>query len=353
MALVRVYLLTYRRPSLLKRALTSLLAQTYRHWVCEVHNDDPDDPGPAAIVEALHDPRIHYFQHRENLGPVRSFNLAYKGGPEPLLSILEDDNWWEPPFLEKAVETLAANPEATVVWSNLRIWEENQDCSWSDTGRTVWTVNGDQDSAAFSWPNPIQSTDAIHSQGAMVARSAVSRRALVPEQTPLSIIEHLRERLLPGRWVLLKVPLANFAVTRQTARTSDRGEWACAQALVAASYFAGSRPAPHEIDGIWQTLRNARPPSTSALFVVALSGVSPLAILRFSTLSDWTRFLAGAIRHPVVLARAMRYRHRFPKVWEACLRGAQARSRERCHQETPRIFTKRVGDLQAPKPQAP
>jgi hypothetical protein len=351
-ALVRIYLLTYRRPHLLERALTSLLAQTFRDWVCEVHNDAPDDPEPATIVELLREPRIQYFQHQNNLGPVRSFNLAYEGGPEPLLSILEDDNWWEPQFLETAVEALAANPDANVVWSNMRIWTENPDRSWSDTGTTIWRIADDNTPAAFSWPNPVQATDAIHSQGAMVARSAVSRCALVPEQTSVSIIEHLRERLLPGRWLLLKVPLANFAVTRQTARSSNRGEWACAQALVAASYFEGSKPSPHVIAGIWQTLRNARPPSTGALFVVALSGISSIAILRHSTIRDWTRFVAGAIRHPIVLARALRYRQRWPDVWQAALRGAKARSRERCRQDTPRIFKKHIGELPARDTQA-
>ena len=47
---MRVYLPTCRRPQLLPRALTSLRAQTCPDWVCELHNDAPDDPGPARLV---------------------------------------------------------------------------------------------------------------------------------------------------------------------------------------------------------------------------------------------------------------------------------------------------------------
>ena len=45
MTAIRVYLLTCRRPELLRRALRSLVAQTFTDWVCEVHNDAPDDGG--------------------------------------------------------------------------------------------------------------------------------------------------------------------------------------------------------------------------------------------------------------------------------------------------------------------
>lgn len=46
MAICRVYLCTYRRNNLLSRALNSLLAQTFKDWVCELHNDDPEDSFP-------------------------------------------------------------------------------------------------------------------------------------------------------------------------------------------------------------------------------------------------------------------------------------------------------------------
>ena len=52
MASLRIFLLTYRRPALLRRALASLLAQTFTDWTCELHNDAPDDDAPRAILAA-------------------------------------------------------------------------------------------------------------------------------------------------------------------------------------------------------------------------------------------------------------------------------------------------------------
>src|SRR5687768_20382 len=93
---VRVYLFTYRRNHLLPRALDSLLAQTHRGWVCELHNDDPNDPFPGELVARINDPRITYVRHETNLGPTRTFNHAFRPVAEPFVSLLEDDNWWEP-----------------------------------------------------------------------------------------------------------------------------------------------------------------------------------------------------------------------------------------------------------------
>ena len=56
--------------------MESLLRQELRDWVCELHNDAPDDPYPRALVEEVGDPRLTIVDHEANLGPIRTFNLA-------------------------------------------------------------------------------------------------------------------------------------------------------------------------------------------------------------------------------------------------------------------------------------
>ena len=107
MAAIRVFLLTCRRPALLRRALDSLRAQTFADWICELHNDAPEDDFPRSLVSEIGDPRITLHHHARNWGPVAAFNHAYAGGPEPFLAILEDDNWWEPAFLAEAQLTIS------------------------------------------------------------------------------------------------------------------------------------------------------------------------------------------------------------------------------------------------------
>ncbi len=40
--LVHIRTPTYKRPAALKRALQSMIAQTWENWVCDVYDDDPD-----------------------------------------------------------------------------------------------------------------------------------------------------------------------------------------------------------------------------------------------------------------------------------------------------------------------
>ncbi len=329
MALVRIFLLTCRRPALLPRALASLRAQTLTDWVCELHNDAPEDTFPRRLVEEMADPRITLHQHEQNWGAVAAFNHAFAGGSEPYASLLEDDNWWEPTFLAEAFSALEREPAANVAWANLRLWCEEADGSWTDTNRTIWqTVAGDSEPRLFHWPLPIQSFDALHSNAAMLYRAAASRTALAPQSTPFDIIEPVRERLLSGGWLFLPKPLGNFAQTLLTARAPGRTGWLISQLLVAASYQLAVRPAAPELAATWAALRAQRPPATAVLFHLALSGVRPFALLRHARPGDWLRFIKGAVRHPVVLARALRFRSTRPALWSALLAGARSRTRE-------------------------
>lgn len=329
MSRIRVYLLTCRRPLLLRRALASLRAQTFTDWTCELHNDAPEDDGPGRLVAEVADPRIELHQHATNWGPVATFNHAFAGGDEPLLSILEDDNWWEPGFLAAAVAALEAAPDVAVVWANMRIWREEADGAWTDTGRTIWSAPQPAGPPrTFRWPQPIQAFDGLHSNGAMVVRAAASCTGLVPSDLPFAVIEPARERLVAGGWRLLPEPLANFAVTRSTARGHDRAGWMRAQLLVAGSYLAAVPTTTRDLADLWDHLRRQSPPATALLFHLALAGIRPAALLRHARAAEWARFLAGAVRHPLTLVRSLRFRRVHPAAWAGLRAGARARTAE-------------------------
>ena len=88
MAICRVYLFTYERNEMLKRAVNSLLKQTVTDWICEVHNDKPGDEFPSKYINSLNDNRFMIMDHAENLGTTRSFNLAFTGCREKYASML-------------------------------------------------------------------------------------------------------------------------------------------------------------------------------------------------------------------------------------------------------------------------
>ena len=316
---VRVFLCTYRRPRLLRRALAGLLAQTHSDWICELHNDAPGDPSPRAVMDELapHDPRIVYHDHTHNWGALATFGHAYTGGPEPFASLLEDDNWWEPDFLAASLRALALHPSASLVWANMKIWQEQPDSQWIDTGRTIWSPSPAASVSPlleFSAPELLQAFDALHSQGAMVFRPARFRPAPLPTSLPLAIIEPARERAALGPLLFLTTPLAHFARTLGTARDADPARWLQAKLLVAASFLQNVSVPPAAYAAMWAQRRAQRPRDTGLFFCLALALRDP-SLLRPAQWGDWIHFTLSAVRHPRRLARGLSFRRDQPEVW--------------------------------------
>jgi hypothetical protein len=317
MARIRIFLLTHRRPHLLQRALDSLLRQSLTDWVCELHNDAPGDDSPQRVLAEIapEDPRIHYRPHSRNWGAVASFNHAFAGGPEPYASILEDDNWWHPEFLQRTQAALEDYPSAALAWANMRLWREETDGHWTDTGRDIWQSAPGLAPRCFERPVALQAVDALHSNGAMVFRARLSAEALVPSQTPFDIIEPVRERLLSGSLVLVPEVLANFAIGRTTARSPEPGTWMQSQMIVAASFFLRARLSPDTASALWHRRRVLRPRSTDALLLAALCGAAPRSLLRHSRPGDWLHFLPRALRHFNVLRQGLHFRQDHAELW--------------------------------------
>lgn len=317
MARVRVYLLTYHRPHLLRRALRSLLQQSLSDWVCELHNDAPEDDVPRMILAEIapDDARFQYHPHARNWGPVATFNHAFAGGSELYASILEDDNWWEPEFLQSSIDILESKPDAALVWTNMRVWQEEADGRWTNTGRTIWPTTGSTASVAeFHWPELLQAFDALHSNGATVFRPRRFRTPDVPPTTPFAIIEQARERAALGPMLFQPRVLANFACTLHTARGDNRRQWLQAKLLVAASFFHSVSVGDAELAQTWQARRALRPCDTDLFFLVALA-LKNMQFVQSARSGDWLRFLLGAIRHPFRLVRGLRFRRDHAEVW--------------------------------------
>jgi hypothetical protein len=113
--------------------------------------------------------------------------------------------------------------------------------------------------------------------------------------------------------------------------------------LVAASHQLAVRSTTTELARTWATLRAQRPQSTSLIFMLAFSGVRPVALLRHARLTDWLRFIAGIVRRPGVFAKALRFRSTHRTLWPLLLAAARLRTQENaptCGQ--PPVFTKRL-----------
>lgn len=327
-ALVRVFVPTYRRARLLERALASLRAQTLTNWVCEVHNDDPSDPAPAQLIRHLNDPRIFLHQHERNLGARATFNLFYRPTSEPYYSLLEDDNWWEPQFLEIMHREMERHPAVTLGWCNQRIWEELPDGSWKDTGKFVSRPEKDE-SQLVEFGDPRQIMGAVHSHGSMLLRSGLGEIYETPSDWPLAAIEAFRERAMPHPLLYVSRPLAVFSRTLQTARNENRTEWGIAQTILAATFLKYCHRENGQFSKFVVNARDAWSLSVIPLFVSAFLERDCRNLLRHIRLLDWFLLFRGMVRRPAVFWHMFRCRRNHPDWWLALDRYTATRFAEK------------------------
>ncbi len=106
---------TYRRPKLLRKAIISVLNQTYPHFQVCVYDNASGDETPDIVAEiAREDPRVKYHCHSENIGGIANFNYGMKKVTSPFFSLLSDDNTLLPKFFEDAIYSLNQHPEAVL-----------------------------------------------------------------------------------------------------------------------------------------------------------------------------------------------------------------------------------------------
>ncbi len=76
--LITTIIPTYRRPKLLRRAIKSVLNQTYPHFqVCVYDNASGDETALVVDEIAKADPRVKYYCHSENIGSVLSSFMPF------------------------------------------------------------------------------------------------------------------------------------------------------------------------------------------------------------------------------------------------------------------------------------
>jgi hypothetical protein len=115
---VEIRLITYKRPKLLERALASLIAQTHPRWRAVVHDDSASFESEA-VVQSFKDPRIVSRKNERNLGMILNLGQAFAAQPvfpeSTHACILEDDNAFDPTWLEYNLEAMRRTSCAVMV----------------------------------------------------------------------------------------------------------------------------------------------------------------------------------------------------------------------------------------------
>jgi glycosyltransferase involved in cell wall biosynthesis len=122
---VSVILPTWNRLPLLRRAVDSVLAQTFRDFELIVADDGSTD-GTRDYLEAIEDPRVRpiWLEHHGDPTSARSAGLRHVRGE--WVAFLDSDDLWLPDKLALQLQRLAAHPS----------------CRWSYTGYSLVDADG-------------------------------------------------------------------------------------------------------------------------------------------------------------------------------------------------------------------
>lgn len=104
---------TYRRPRLLRRAIQSVLNQSYPHVrICVYDNASGDETEEVVMRLAQADSRVQYHRHPRNIGSYPNFNFGLRALDTPLFSLLSDDDVLAPDFYSQAMKGFQRYPAA-------------------------------------------------------------------------------------------------------------------------------------------------------------------------------------------------------------------------------------------------
>lgn len=120
-ARVSIITATYNRPKLLKRAIKSVLAQTFEEWELIVVDDCSPTDAAERLVAGFNDPRIKYFRMPENSGhdgPPKNVGIAHATGE--YIAFLDDDDEYMPEFL-KVLLTYASQSQSDLTYGDYLI----------------------------------------------------------------------------------------------------------------------------------------------------------------------------------------------------------------------------------------
>ncbi len=111
----------FRSAGFLRRALDSLLAQTFQDWEAVVVDNASDDgTWELALEYARRDPRFRVHRNPANVGPVRNWRRCAELATGRVAGLLFSDDWYAPELLAEAVPYLD-DPGIGFVYSAVRI----------------------------------------------------------------------------------------------------------------------------------------------------------------------------------------------------------------------------------------
>ncbi|MGM5483171.1 MAG: glycosyltransferase family 2 protein [Nanobdellota archaeon] len=125
--LVSIVIPTYKRPTNLKRAIDSVINQTYKKWELIVVDDNEPETVYRKETEGFmkryaKNAKIRYIKHNKNKGAPAARNLGIKKAKGEYVGFLDDDDEWVSSKLEKQLEVFENSNIENLAFVYSRWW---------------------------------------------------------------------------------------------------------------------------------------------------------------------------------------------------------------------------------------
>ena len=128
---VSTVITTYRRTDMLKRAIDSVLNQTYSNIEVIVVDDNDEKSEDRKNTEEImtsyaNNQKVKYIKHKVNMNGAAARNTGIKNSTGEIVCFLDDDDWYLETKIEKQLEFLCKNKDYKAVY-----------CGWHRNGKIV------------------------------------------------------------------------------------------------------------------------------------------------------------------------------------------------------------------------
>ncbi|WFB36568.1 glycosyltransferase family 2 protein [Kiritimatiellota bacterium B12222] len=123
---ISVVMPTFRRPEMLRRAVASVLAQSFEDWELVISDDEVPAGETWPVLEELaaSDPRIRVFQHSGKSGQIENNNFVMSQARGEWIKPLFDDDELKPACLSRLWEQVQLHPELSLIRCKVDLFNE-------------------------------------------------------------------------------------------------------------------------------------------------------------------------------------------------------------------------------------
>lgn len=113
----------YNKAPFVKKALESIISQTFTDWECIIVDDGSTDNSAAICEEFLHPltrSSVHPIRlfRQPNSGVAKARNIGVENSHGEYLCFLDADDWWKLTFLEELDKLISEYPDAGIYCTN-------------------------------------------------------------------------------------------------------------------------------------------------------------------------------------------------------------------------------------------